>query len=214
GVAAILNATTPMFTVALAHFVLADDRLTPMRAAGIGAAIGGVAVMIGGAGFSGTSDATLLAYLACIGAPISYAVAVVFARVMLKKIQIDPIVVAAGQLTASTALMLPIMVWADQPWTLAMPGVPAMVSVVGLATLSTAIAYIGYFKLLASAGATNLSLVTILVPVSAVLLGVTILGETLLARHVAGFALIALGLALVDGRLFRWVNRNELLEGD
>ncbi|MEM1376001.1 MAG: EamA family transporter [Pseudomonadota bacterium] len=202
-VAAILNATTPMFTVAIAHLATDDDKLTSLRLAGIGAAIVGVAVMIGGGAFSHSSSATLLAYIACIGAPLSYSFAVVYGRQTLKTTPVETMSVAAGQLTASSIFMLPIMLVFDQPWTLEMPGVPILGAFVGLAVLSTSIAYIAYFKLLETAGATNLSLVTILVPVSAILLGVTILGEQLLARHIAGFALIALGLALVDGRLFR-----------
>ncbi|MEO1748027.1 MAG: DMT family transporter, partial [Pseudomonadota bacterium] len=203
GVAAILNATTPMFTVAISHFASDDDRLTSLRVAGIFAAVVGVVVMIGAAGIQGSSQVALLAYAACIGAPISYSIAVVFGRQLLKKIPIDPIMVAAGQLTAASIFVLPMMLWVDQPWTLAAPTVSIVAAMTGLAVLSTALAYIGYFKLLASAGATNLSLVTILVPVSAILLGVTILGEELMSRHIVGFALIALGLALVDGRLFK-----------
>ncbi|MEL6919799.1 MAG: DMT family transporter [Pseudomonadota bacterium] len=207
GVAAILNATTPMFTVAIAHVATHDDKLTGLRAAGIGAAILGVAIMIGGAGFAASTNATLLAYMACIGAPLSYAVAVVFGRKMLKANPVDHIAVSAGQLTASSLLMLPMMLIVDAPWTLPMPGVTVLGAIVALAVLSTAVAYIAYFRLLASAGATNLSLVTILVPVSAILLGVTLLGEELLARHLIGFALIGIGLALVDGRLFRRLRR-------
>ncbi|MEO0542200.1 MAG: DMT family transporter [Pseudomonadota bacterium] len=203
GVAAILNATTPMFTVAVSHFFSDDDRLTSLRLAGIFAAIFGVAVMIGQASLAGSSQAALLAYIACIGAPISYAIAVVFGRQMLKRNAIDPIVVATGQLTAATLFMLPLMLWIDQPWTLPAPSTVVIGAIFGLAVLSTALAYVGYFTLLATAGATNLSLVTILVPVSTILLGVTILGEELLPRHMTGFALIALGLALVDGRLFK-----------
>ncbi|MEL6203047.1 MAG: EamA family transporter [Pseudomonadota bacterium] len=203
GVAAILNATTPMFTVAISHFASDDDRLTSLRVAGIVAAIVGVAVMIGTAGIQGSSQAALLAYFACIAAPISYSIAVVFGRQMLKRHSIDPILVATGQLTASSLFMLPLMLWIDQPWTIDTPETITIGAMVGLAVLSTSLAYIGYFKLLATAGATNLSLVTILVPVSAILLGVTILGEELETRHITGFALIALGLALVDGRLFK-----------
>ncbi|MEL6436317.1 MAG: DMT family transporter [Pseudomonadota bacterium] len=207
GVAAILNATAPMFTVAIAHLATDDDKLTSLRAAGIAAAIAGVVIMIGGAGLAASSNATLIAYLACIGAPLSYAVAGVYGRKMLRANPVEPINIAAGQLTASTLFMAPLMVLVDQPWTLPTPGMLVVAAVVGLAVLSTSIAYIVYFKLLATAGATNLSLVTILVPVSAILLGVAILGEALFARHLIGFALIGVGLALVDGRLFARLRR-------
>jgi drug/metabolite transporter (DMT)-like permease len=106
-------------------------------------------------------------------------------------------------LTASAALIAPLALLVDRPWTLPWPGPAAVAALLGLAALSTALAYLLYFRLLASAGATNLLLVTFLIPVSAVALGVLVLGETIAARQGLGMALIGAGLAAIDGRVLR-----------
>ena len=92
-------------------------------------------------------------------------------------------------------------------WRLPMPGALTWASLGGLAVFSTALAYVIYFRILATAGATNLLLVTFLIPVSAILLGVAVLGERLELGQIAGMALIALGLAAIDGRLLGLINR-------
>jgi drug/metabolite transporter (DMT)-like permease len=107
---------------------------------------------------------------------------------------------AAGQVTASTILLFPVMLLADRPWTLAMPHITTWGAVLGVGLLSTALAYVLYFRILAAAGATNLLLVTFLIPVSAVLLGALVLGEGLLLREILGMALIGVGLLCIDGR--------------
>lgn len=198
GVASILNATTPIFTVLVAHVFTADERLTTTRMAGVIAGFAGVAVMIG----SITGNGPLAAYAACLGAALSYGFASVFGR-RFRTFGVAPMNVAAGQLAASSLILLPISLLVDKPWMLPLPGADTMLAVAGLATLSTALAYILYFRILAGAGATNISLVTFLIPPSAIVLGIAFLGETLLPRHLAGMALIGLGLALVDGRLTR-----------
>ena len=114
---------------------------------------------------------------------------------------IAPTEAAAGQLTASTVLILPIMLVVDQPWTLPPPSLTVWLALGALALLSTALAYVLYFRILAAAGATNLLLVTFLIPVPAILLGALVLGEQLEPRHYAGMALIGLGLAVIDGRI-------------
>jgi drug/metabolite transporter (DMT)-like permease len=97
-------------------------------------------------------------------------------------------------------MLLPLALIVDRPWALPAPGAATVAAVLALALLSTALGYILYFRLLAAAGATNLLLVTFLIPVSAILLGATVLGERLEPKHFAGMALIGLGLALIDGR--------------
>jgi drug/metabolite transporter (DMT)-like permease len=201
GIASILNATTPLFTVLVAHLFTSDERLTPMRVAGVVAGFAGVAVMIG-AGNKSFAGIPLLAYAACLGAALSYGFSGVFGR-RFKRLGIAPISVATGQLTVSSVLMLPVMLLVDRPWTLAMPGADAIAALVALATVSTALAYILFFRVLSGAGATNISLVTFLIPPSAILLGILFLGEVLLPRHIGGTALIGLGLLLVDGRAMR-----------
>jgi drug/metabolite transporter (DMT)-like permease len=136
--------------------------------------------------------------LACLAAAFSYAVAGVFAR---RFREIPPLQVATGQLTGSTLLLIPLACVIDQPWTLRAPSAHVWEALAGIAVLSTALGYILYFRLLATAGATNVLLVTLLLPISALLLGAAFLGETISAQAVAGLALIGSGLASIDGRV-------------
>jgi drug/metabolite transporter (DMT)-like permease len=202
GVAAILNASTPLFTVLLAHWLTDDERLTAGRLGGVLLGFAGVAVMLGGAGFGGAR----LAELACLGAAVSYALAGIYGR-RFRRLGVPPLVTAAGQVAASSLVLLPLALVVDRPWTLPAPGWPVLAALVGVAALSTALAYLVYFRLLASAGATNLLLVTLLIPVTAILLGVAVLGEVLLPRHLAGMALIGVGLGAIDGRPLGWLRR-------
>ena len=116
---------------------------------------------------------------------------------------VAPLATAAGQVSASTIMLLPVMLAVDRPWGLATPGLATWGAVLGLGLFCTAAAYVLFFRILATAGATNLALVTFLVPVAAVLLGVTVLGEALSMRHGGGMALIGVGLLFLDGRLPR-----------
>jgi drug/metabolite transporter (DMT)-like permease len=200
GLASILNATTPLFTALLAHALTTDERLTGAKLAGIGLGILGVAVLVG-VDLSESLGASLAAQLACLAAAISYALAGIFARRRLKGIA--PLAAAAGQLSASSAVALPIAALVDRPWTLAMPGATTIGALLGLALLSTALGYAIYFRILARAGATNILLVTLLMPPGTVLLGAMFLGERLELHHALGFAAIGLGLAAIDGRLLR-----------
>jgi drug/metabolite transporter (DMT)-like permease len=201
GLASILNATTPLFSVVVAHWLTSDEKLTRGRLAGIVVGIAGVIVIIGPGALRGLGT-NVAAQLAILGASLSYAFGAVFGR-RFRAMGITPQVTATGQVTASTVLLLPLALLVDRPWTLAMPGMEIWAAVAGLAVLSTALAYIIYFRILASSGATNILLVTFLIPVSAILLGVTILGESLQPQHFAGMLLIGLGLAAIDGRLLR-----------
>jgi drug/metabolite transporter (DMT)-like permease len=198
GLAAILNATTPLFTVVLAHLLTPDERMTPGRLSGVVLGLLGVVVMIGPAMLEGLGVA-VTAQLACLAAALSYALAGIFGRRFRGT---PPLVTAAGQVSMSALLILPLALLADRPWTLPPPGLSTWSALAALALLSTALAYIIYFRILAAAGATNLVLVTFLIPVSALFLGIAILGERLAPGHLAGMALIALGLAAIDGRPF------------
>ncbi len=203
GVASILNATTPLFTVLVANVLTADEKLTPPRLAGVLIGLVGVAVMIGPEALQGLGIG-VTAQLACLAAALSYAFAGVFGR-RFRGLGVAPMATAAGQLSASSMILLPLWLAVDHPWTLAVPGPWTLAALAGLAALSTALAYILYFRILATAGATNLLLVTLLIPVTAILLGVFLLGESLLPQHLVGMALIACGLAAIDGRLIGWV---------
>jgi len=196
GLAAILNATTPLFTVLVAHVATADEKLTGARLAGLAAGLAGVVVMIG-PDVLRDLGANVLAQLACLLAAISYAFAGVYGR----RFRGEPALrVAAGQLTASSVILALPVALIDRPWMLPLPSHTAIAALVALAALSTALGYLIFFRILARAGATNVSLVTFLIPVSAILLGTLVLGEQLAARHFAGMAAIALGLAAIDGR--------------
>jgi drug/metabolite transporter (DMT)-like permease len=199
GLAAILNATTPLFTVLVAHWATADEKLNPARLAGIAAGLTGVIIMVG-PDMLRELGADALGQLACLGAALSYAFAGVYGRRFRGE---PPIRVATSQLVASTLILAPVAFIIDRPWTLMPPSLTALAALVALATFSTAIGYLLYFRILARAGATNLLLVTFLIPVSAILLGTLILGEQLAVRHVAGMIAIAIGLAAIDGRVIR-----------
>ncbi len=201
GLASILNATTPLFTVLVAHALTPDERLTPAKAAGVVVGFAGAAVMIGPDALGGLGTGAL-AQFACLAAALTYAFAGIFGR-RFRRMGVTPVATAAGQVSASTLMLLPIMLLVDRPWTLAAPHAATWGAVLGVGLLSTALAYVLYFRILAVAGATNLLLVTFLIPVSAILLGVLVLHEALLPRQVGGMALIGMGLMLLDGRLPR-----------
>lgn len=207
GLAAILNATTPLFTVVLAQVVTRDERLTANRLGGVLLGLAGVAVLVGMTALDGLGQ-DVLAQLAVLGAALAYAGAGLFGRRFRGR---PPLVTAAGQLTAAWLLMLPVAPLTDRPWTLAAPGLPTWGALLGMALPSTAVAYLIYFRLLATVGATNLLLVTFLIPVSALGLGLAFLGARLDPREVAGMALIGRGLAAIDGRplalIRRWARR-------
>ncbi len=199
GLASILNATTPLFTVLVAHLLTADERLSKGRIAGVLIGLAGIVVLIGPQALAGLGK-DVAAQLAVLGAAISYGFAAIFGR-RFKRMGVPPLATAAGQVTASSLLLLPVALIVDRPWILPWPEPSAWAAIVGLALLSTALAYVVFFRILASAGAVNLSLVTFLIPPSAILLGVAILGERLQATDFLGMALIGLGLAAIDGRL-------------
>jgi drug/metabolite transporter (DMT)-like permease len=206
GLAAILNATTPLFTVLVAHGLTADERLTAFKAVGVALGFGGATVLVGPDAF-GPAAAAVLAQLACLAAALSYAFAGIYGR-RFRRLGVAPLATAAGQVCASAMMLLPVMLLVDRPWTLAMPDASVWAAVLGVGLLSTAVGYWLYFGILAVAGATNLLLVTFLIPVSAVLLGALVLGETMQLRQLLGMALIGAGLSFIDGRLPRRLRRH------
>ncbi|WP_236641270.1 DMT family transporter [Paracoccus aeridis] len=199
GLASILNASTPLWTVLVATALLSDERASVRKLTGVVLGLGGVAVMMGIDVIGG--DHALLPQLAVLGASVSYAFSAWWGR-RFRDMQVDPVVTAAGMLTASTlVLAVPALALNGLP-----VGYPATswAAIAALALLSSALAYVIYFHILATAGATNISLVTFLVPVSAILLGWAFLDERLGAAQLLGMALIGGGLALIDGRLLAW----------
>ena len=199
GAASILNATTPFWTVILANMFTDDEKLSWAKLAGIGLGLAGTVVMVGPGALAGLGG-PVWAKLALLGTALSYAVAVIYAR---RFRSLAPPVVATGQLTASTIIMIPVVVMWHGTDGLFSASIPAWAAVFGLAVLATSFGYILFFSLVRSAGATGTSLVTLIVPVSAILLGAAFLGERLESFEFAGMGLIALGLLMIDGRLTR-----------
>lgn len=205
GLASILNATTPIWGVVVAHFLTHDERMSPRKIVGVLLGFGGVAMMIGPSLLSSLGT-NALAQLACVTAALLYALAAVWAR-RFKRMGISPLSVTTGQLTAGALLMLPVSMIVDQPWTHALPPLSAWGAIIALALLCSAFAYVLYFRLIDSAGATNALLVTLLVPPVAILLGGLFLNETLAPQDFLGLGLIALGLAAIDGRVLTFFRR-------
>jgi drug/metabolite transporter (DMT)-like permease len=203
--ASIFIATTPLFGVLLAHVMTADERMTVPGVASVVCGFAGVVVLIG-PDLLGNIGSDLLAELAILAGALCYALSGIYGRRFSRE-GISPLATATGQLTMSTLLLLPFALSIDKPWTLAVPSLGASAAVLGVALVSTAFAFLLYFRILATAGATNLMLVNFLVPVSAILLGVSILHETLKTEHFIGMALIFVGLALRDGKLLALIRR-------
>ncbi|UVO49317.1 EamA family transporter [Sphingomonas sp. SUN019] len=196
--AGILNATTPLWGVLVAHLFTRDERATSAKIVGVLLGFAGVVTMIGGDAL-GRLGGNTLAQAACLAATLSYAFAAVWSR-RFAAAGVKPLSVATGQLTAAAIVMIPLAAIVDRPWTMAMPGPAVWGAVAGMVLVSTVFAYVLYFRLVERAGASNSLLVTFTIPVVAILLGVAVLGETLMAKHFIGMALIALGLAAIDGR--------------
>lgn len=199
GLSAVLNATTPFWTIIIANLVTSDEKLTWNKLAGVLLGIAGTAVMIGPGVLAGIGGPAW-AKFALVGAAISYALALMVAR---RFKGVPPTIVATGQLTASTVVMIPVALVAVDFTTLASVSPGVWAAVFGIALVSTAYGYLLYFTLIERSGATNASLVTLIVPVSAILLGAIFLGERLELFETGGMALIALGLITIDGRLLR-----------
>ena len=204
GLASILNGTTPIFSVILAHFLTKEERLTTNRMFGVLVGWVGVTVLIGIDSLR-NFGIEMLGQFAVLGAAFSYAYAAIYGR---RFKDLSPLVVATGMLCGSTIMMTPMTLFIDQPWNLSSSGY-TMIALFGLAAISTSLAYIIYFRILATAGPTNLLLVTLLIPLSAILLGVMVLGERLEWNAFVGMGLIFIGLIAIDGRLLKRFKRKE-----
>ncbi len=197
GLAAILNATTPLCTVVIANALTSDEKMTLPKVIGCVFGLAGTAVLIGPSAISGLG-APVWAQLAIVGAAVSYGFAVTYGK---RFSDLPPVVTATGQLTASSLIMFPLILLIDRPWTLSIPPFEVSMAIVMLAVISTSFAYILFFTIVSRAGATNTSLVTLLVPVAAILLGVAFLDEAFDMQMLFGLLLIGLGLLTIDGKL-------------
>jgi drug/metabolite transporter (DMT)-like permease len=201
--AAVLNATAPLFTLVVFR-LFAGEALTRAKLGGVTLGIAGVAILVGPAALT-SNTSSVVGMLCVLGASLSYAVSALWMRRMR---DIPPLLSSGAQLACASVMMLPIAAAADRFWTLPLPGLPAIAAVLAFALLSTALAYIVFFRVNATAGPGNVMLVTLLIPVTATVLGVLILGETLTVNQVAGAFVIAAGLVLMDGRVLASMGRS------
>jgi len=202
GLASVLNATTPLFTVVVMACA-GEEKLSERRIAGVVAGLIGVIILQGG--WFEISNGQAIGILLCLAAALSYGLSALLARRLLP--DSPPLGTATFQMLASAAMMIVVAGFAERPWRLPMPGVSTWLAVIGLAGLSTALAYIVFFQILRRSGATNVMLVTLLIPVTAILLGVVVLGETISLREVVGAVVIGSALLVIDGRALEWFRR-------
>jgi drug/metabolite transporter (DMT)-like permease len=196
GLASVLNATTPLFTTLLLA-AAGDEPLTPRRLTGVMCGVVGVAFLQAPAMVHPTG--TAIGVLLCLIAAFSYGLAGLWARRRLAGVH--PLVAATGQLMVSGAVMAVLALAVERPWLLPTPVATSWLAIVGLGVLSTAVAYILFFQIVTLSGASNVMLVTLLIPLPAIFLGRTVLGETLETHQLAGAAIIAVALVIIDGRL-------------
>ncbi|MGY3445845.1 MULTISPECIES: DMT family transporter [unclassified Bradyrhizobium] len=202
GLASILNATTPLFAVVVMA-AAGEERVQAQRVAGVVVGLLGVAILHGDArGFESKQG---IGILLCLAGAFSYGIAALVGRRLPQRV--PPLGTATFQMMASGVMMAPIAAVADRPWLLPMPHATTWLAVLGLAALSTALAYIVFFQILQRSGPTNVMLVTLLIPVTAMLLGYLVLGEPIALREVIGALVIASALLLIDGRVLGWFSR-------
>jgi drug/metabolite transporter (DMT)-like permease len=197
GVASILNATMPVFTVIAAHLLTKDEKMTKMRFLGVVLGFLGIIVMIGS-----PISGSIWAHLAILAAGISYALASIFGK-RFAQMGVKPLATATGQVICSAIILLPFALILERPWTNASPSFHVIQAMIAMISLSTAFAYFLYFRILSTAGATNVALVTLLIPPFAVLLGILFLNETLTLQQITGMFIITAGLVSIDGRVAR-----------
>ena len=195
GLASVFNATTPLFGVIAAHYVTRDELLTANRLAGVLIGLAGVVVLIGPAVLGDIGEQALGSAMVLLAA-MSYAAAGLWGRRLR---HLPPLSAATGQASCSAAILIPLALVFDHPWDLAMPPLEVWAALAGLGFFSTAVAYLLFFAVLRRAGGSNAMLVTLMVPPSAILLGVLVLGEPVSAEQLAGMVLVGLGLVAIDG---------------
>jgi drug/metabolite transporter (DMT)-like permease len=201
--AGVLNATTPLFTLLIARLVMGQP-VAGNKLMGLVLGIFGVAVLMGPDVLRVGLGWETLGMIACLAACLCYSIS---AQLMRQFSGQNPIALAASLMTMSTMLIVPMALVIDRPWTLPTPPLMAWVGVLSLAALSTAIAYILFFRIVVTAGPNNAQLVTLLIPITAMLLGATWFGETIGINQMFGAAIIICGLLAIDGRVLGWFQR-------
>ncbi|HTF74202.1 MAG TPA: DMT family transporter [Bradyrhizobium sp.] len=205
GLASILNATTPLFTV-LVMAAAGDEKLHARRVVGIVTGLIGVIILHGQDAHGqdpGFQSGEGVGILLCLAAAFSYGLSALYARRKLSNS--PPLATATFQLLASALMMTIVAAVFERPWQLPMPGVTTWLAMIGLSALSTALAYIVFFQVLRRSGSTNVMLVTLLIPVTAILLGYLVLGESISLREIIGALVIGSALLLMDGRVLKLI---------
>lgn len=197
GLASVINATTPAFTILVANFFTSDERASVRKFTGAAIGLGGVATLIGSDALSGFGD-HILGQGAVMCAALSYACSATYAR---RIVGMPPLLMACGQLSLVSLVMTPVVFTICRPWELPMPSAEVIGAVFGLGLVCSALAYILFFRILTSAGATNVQLVTLFIPFSASSLGIVFLGEPFSWRLAAGIVIVSTAALLIDGRL-------------
>jgi drug/metabolite transporter (DMT)-like permease len=178
-----------------------DEKLHARRVVGIVTGLIGVIILHGQnlAFQSGEAVGILL----CLAAAFSYGLSALYARRKLSNS--PPLATATFQLLASALMMTVVAAVFERPWQLPMPGATTWLAMIGLSALSTALAYIVFFQVLRRSGSTNVTLVTLLIPVTAILLGYLVLGESISLREIIGALVICSALLLMDGRVLKFI---------
>lgn len=202
GLASVLNATTPLFTV-LVMAGFGDEKLVVRRMIGI--VLGLVGVVVLRAPWLDQAHGQTIGMLLCLGAALSYGFSGWWAR--RKLTGVPPVTSSVCQLVCSTIVMAIIAAVYDRPWQLTMPSMATALSLIGLAALGTSLAYIVFFRIINRSGPTNVMLVTLLIPVTAILLGFLVLGEPISTHEIIGALIIASALLVIDGRVLNWLHR-------
>jgi len=205
GIAAVFNATTPLFAAFLAHALTHDEKLSLNKVVGIVIGIAGVAVLAWQDIASGSSSG-LWAKAALLAAALCYALAGIYGRTFRGT---PAFVVATGQMVWALVLSIPLAIAIGQPWAMQVPSTNAILATLGTGLFASALASMCYFTILKRAGATNALLVTLLLPLTPITLGAVFLDQQLKPSDIAGGLLIAMALLVIDGRAFGFLGRRK-----
>jgi drug/metabolite transporter (DMT)-like permease len=208
--AAILNGTVPFFTIMLAHFFAENDRITPVKIVGLIIGFAGM-ILLALPSFGDGVEGTSWGVLAITAASFLYGVAIVYTRNNLRGLQ--PLAAPAGQMIMATLYLLPLALLFDRPFSIPMPSLAAVGSMLALGVLGTAAAFTVYYKLLERADASYVSMTTYMIPVFGVILGAIVLNEAITPERVFGCGLILLGVMVVNGLISNlWLGRPKTAE--
>jgi drug/metabolite transporter (DMT)-like permease len=195
-IASILNGTTPLFTIVLAHFFTTDDKLTPAKMTGTLIGFGGLILLL----LPSFTDGVQLTTLGVLGVALAaalYGVAIVYSRNYLR--DLPPLVAPTGQMIMATIYVLPMALLLERPFFLPAPTTESLISLLALGVFGTAVAFVVYYRLIAVADASYVSMTTYLIPIVGVVLGVIVLNEQLTWHSYAGCGLILFGVMVVNG---------------